>query len=141
MDDPWSERGVVETYTGGQFDLFDPDPAVVRLADIAAGLAHTCRFGGQCRQFYSVARHSLHVSRELPDDPRLRLLADEAANILEDGSWAGNPPDLGDDLQSGSISAVRTGSTSGPKRCWSGCRAGSAARAVTVRSGRAGRGR
>ena len=168
MDDPWSERGVVEMYTGGQFDLFYPDPADVRLADIAAGLAHTCRFGGQCRQFYSVARHSLYVSRELPDDPRLRLLglfhdageayvgdvprplkaeydaferveervlsavwaglgveppdddewervmaaddrllAYEAANILEDGSWAGNPRDLGYDLHSGSIGAVR----------------------------------
>lgn len=74
MSDPWSERGVVETYTGGQFDLLDPDPADVWLPDIAAGLAHTCRFGGQCRQFYSVAHHSLHVSREVTGDERLQLL-------------------------------------------------------------------
>ncbi len=72
---PWDGAGVVETYTGGSFDLFDPDPEDVRLPDIAAGLAHTCRFGGHCRAFYSVAHHSLHVSRELADaGPRLALL-------------------------------------------------------------------
>jgi hypothetical protein len=75
MSEPWTDIGVVETYTGGKFDLFDPDPDDVRLLDIAAGLAHTCRFGGHCREFYSVAHHSIHVSRELPsDDPRLQLL-------------------------------------------------------------------
>lgn len=55
----------VETYTGGRFHPFDPSPEAVRLEDIAAGLAHTCRFGGHCRRFYSVALHSLHVSSEL----------------------------------------------------------------------------
>jgi hypothetical protein len=74
----WSGEGAVETYTGHRFDVFDPDPADVRLADIAAGLAHTCRFGGHPRRFYSVAEHSLHVSEELEgrggDDPRLGLL-------------------------------------------------------------------
>jgi 5'-deoxynucleotidase YfbR-like HD superfamily hydrolase len=65
---------VIETYTGGRFRPFDPRPADVQLLDIAAGLAHTCRFGGHCREFYSVAQHSLHVSREF-DAPRLQLLA------------------------------------------------------------------
>lgn len=70
------QRPYVETYTGGGFHPFDPDPAAVRLEDVAAGLAHTCRFGGHCRQFYSVAHHSLHVSSELTDrGPRLQLLA------------------------------------------------------------------
>ena len=64
---------VIETYTGGRFRPLDPRPADVRLADIAAGLARTCRYGGHCRQFYSVAQHSLLVSREF-DDPRLQLL-------------------------------------------------------------------
>jgi hypothetical protein len=74
MSEPWSGAGVVETYTGVGLDLFDPDPADVRLADIAAGLAHTCRFGGHCRRFYSVAEHSLYVADELDDrDPRIQL--------------------------------------------------------------------
>ena len=55
--------------------MFEPDPTDVQLKDIAAGLAHTCRFGGHCRDFYSVAHHSLHVSSELSDTtPRLQLL-------------------------------------------------------------------
>ena len=74
MTDSWSDVGTIETYTGGRFDLLEPDPGDVRLRDIAAGLSHTCRFGGHCRWFYSVAHHSLHVSRELPDEPRLQLL-------------------------------------------------------------------
>ncbi|MFC7325914.1 hypothetical protein ACFQMF_15205 [Halorubrum rutilum] len=75
MSEPWERKGVVETYTGGGFDLYAPDPTDVQLEDIAAGLAHTCRFGGHCRDFYSVAHHSLHVSSELSDaTPRLQLL-------------------------------------------------------------------
>lgn len=67
------ESGVIETYTGEQFAPFDPDPGRIHLADIAAGLAHTCRFGGHCDRFYSVAQHSLHVSHEL-DGRRLQLI-------------------------------------------------------------------
>lgn len=72
MSESWGP-GIVETYTGGQFDVLNPDPADVDLRDVAAGLAHTCRFGGHCRYFYSVAQHSIHVSHELSDDPRLQL--------------------------------------------------------------------
>lgn len=61
------EGGSVETYTGNRFYPFDPRPEDVRLADVAGGLAHTCRFGGHCREFYSVALHSLHVSRDLAE--------------------------------------------------------------------------
>jgi hypothetical protein len=68
------EGNFVETFTGGRFYPFDPSPDEVRLADIAGGLAHTCRFGGHCRRFYSVALHSLHVSAELSEGgPRLQL--------------------------------------------------------------------
>jgi hypothetical protein len=168
MTDPWDRTGVVETYTGVDFDLLAPDPGDIRLPDIAAGLAHSCRFGGQCKAFYSVAHHSLHVSREFSgEQPRLqliglfhdageayigdvprplkvehdafrrvegeildavwasfgidpptadewervmaaddRLLAYEANNILEDGGWAEQPPDLEYDLQSEPIDGV-----------------------------------
>lgn len=75
MSEPWERPGVIETYTGGSFDLFAPDPEDVRLLDIAAGLAHICRFGGHSTEFYSVAHHSIHVSQELPDNnPRLELI-------------------------------------------------------------------
>lgn len=38
MTEPWDRTGVV--------DLFSPDPDDIALPNIAAGLAHTCRFGG-----------------------------------------------------------------------------------------------
>lgn len=88
MSEPWDRTGVIETYTGGGIDVFDPDPDDIALPDIAAALAHTCRFGGHCRQFYSVAHHSLHVADELPaDNTRLRahgLLHDAAEAYLGD---------------------------------------------------------
>ncbi len=88
MSEPWDRTGVVETYTGGGVDVFDPNPDDIALPDIAAGLAHTCRFGGHCRQFYSVAHHSLHVADELPaGNARLRaigLLHDAAEAYLGD---------------------------------------------------------
>lgn len=67
--------GVVETDSGERLDLLDPDPAAISLADLAAGLARTCRFGGQCGAFYSVASHSIHVSNEVGEDPRLQAVA------------------------------------------------------------------
>jgi len=78
----------LETFTGGRFHPFDPDPSDVHIADIAGGLAHTCRFGGHCRSFYSVAQHSLFVASELEDQgPRLELyglLHDAAEAYLGD---------------------------------------------------------
>lgn len=79
------DRGhFVETFSGGRFHPFDPVPEEVSLKDIAGGLAHTCRFGGHCRRFYSVALHSIHVSAEL--DERGRRLA--AYGLLHDAGEA-----------------------------------------------------
>lgn len=50
------------TYSGRSFWPLDPRPEDVTLADIAHGLAHVCRYGGQCDRFYSVAQHCVLVS-------------------------------------------------------------------------------
>lgn len=54
----------METYTG-KFYPIDPISSEVNLNDIAHSLSLICRFGGQCRHFYSVAQHCLNVYQDL----------------------------------------------------------------------------
>lgn len=56
---------MVETFTGRFVDTKTPDHRDVCLEDIAHALANTCRFGGHCSQFYSVAEHAVLVSKRL----------------------------------------------------------------------------
>lgn len=51
----------VVTYTG-RFYPFAPSPEDVRIADIAHGLAHSARYNGAGRRFYSTAEHSHHIA-------------------------------------------------------------------------------
>lgn len=55
----------IELYSGNYLDLAEPDPEDVTLRDIARGLSNTCRFGGQCSEFYSVAEHAVLVADRL----------------------------------------------------------------------------
>ena len=55
----------IETASGGRYYFERPDLSAVTLTDIAASLSKLCRFNGHCRRFYSVAEHSIHVSREI----------------------------------------------------------------------------
>lgn len=55
----------ITTFTGRVVDLLDPKPDTICLEDIARGLAMQCRFNGHIRRFYSVAEHSVRVSRWL----------------------------------------------------------------------------
>jgi hypothetical protein len=66
----------IESYTGAYVDLTDPNPADIRLADVAHGLANMCRGSGQTARFFSVAEHAVIVSRRLRDNgeaPRIVL--------------------------------------------------------------------
>jgi hypothetical protein len=58
--------GWILTYTGRQFYLHDPKPEDVCIEDIGHALSMLCRFTGHCARFYSVAEHSLLVTRGLP---------------------------------------------------------------------------
>jgi 5'-deoxynucleotidase YfbR-like HD superfamily hydrolase len=69
-------RYEIETASGRYVDLFAPKHKTIRLHDIAHGLAHTCRFGGQTRTFYSVAEHACIVARKVAEHaPHLALAA------------------------------------------------------------------
>lgn len=59
-------RPVIQTFTGLEFDLLNPDPARIRIADIAHALARLCRYTGHIvPEWYSVAEHSCEVAARL----------------------------------------------------------------------------
>jgi hypothetical protein len=70
--------------SGAWFDLLDPWNSDFGILDIAQGLSNICRYAGQCKQFYSVAEHSLHVSSVAPAFKREALLHDAAEAFLGD---------------------------------------------------------
>jgi 5'-nucleotidase len=66
----------IETHAGVYVDLTNPEPADIRLGDVAHGLAHICRGSGQTGRFFSVAEHAVIVSgrlRELGCPPQVVL--------------------------------------------------------------------
>ena len=75
----------ITTFSGIRFWPLLPNPADILIADIAHALAHQCRFGGHASKFYSVAEHSVHVSRLCPaQDALWDLLHDASEAYLVD---------------------------------------------------------
>lgn len=75
----------MQTYTGKQFWPLDPRIEEICIEDIAHSLAHQCRYGGHCREFYSVAQHSVLVSIACDStDAAWGLLHDAAEAYLVD---------------------------------------------------------
>ncbi len=69
----------IQTYTGRAFDVFDPRPEFIEIVDIAHSLSQQCRFTGHTKCFYSVAQHSIHVSRMVPEEFLLWALLHDAS--------------------------------------------------------------
>ena len=61
MTTPQKNEHWFPTFTGKIVDLEHPTPDMIDVEDIAHALSMTCRFGGHCRDFYSVAEHSVNV--------------------------------------------------------------------------------
>jgi hypothetical protein len=76
----------VETFSGRYVDTKNPDPATLDLDDIAHALANTCRFGGHCKTFYSVAEHCVFVSKRLERKGYQRRV--QLAGLWHDGAEA-----------------------------------------------------
>jgi hypothetical protein len=69
----------IQTCSGVAFYPFDPRPEEILIEDIAHALSMICRFTGHVARFYSVAEHSVHVSRLVPPQHALAALLHDAA--------------------------------------------------------------
>jgi uncharacterized protein len=75
----------MQTFTGRKFWPLDPRAEEVCIEDIAHALAMKCRYTGHCREFYSVAQHSVLVSYMVPTQDALwGLLHDAGEAYLPD---------------------------------------------------------
>lgn len=57
------QTGRIRCHSGIFYDYNYPTANMIRLDDIAHHLSNTCRFSGACDPYYSVAEHSVIVSR------------------------------------------------------------------------------
>jgi hypothetical protein len=77
------DRRLIKGVTGTFYDVFNFRPWMVNINDIATGLSKKCRWNGQIPgdEIFSVAQHSVAVSRLMGSDPWYRMLG-----LLHDGS-------------------------------------------------------
>lgn len=66
------------TYTGQAFYPYDMRLADFCIEDIAHALSLLCRYGGHCRKFYSVAEHSVLISRMVAPEYAYEALMHDA---------------------------------------------------------------
>lgn len=57
----------ITTWSGQWFDLLKPEEYNFNIEEIAYALSNLCRYTGHSNKFYSVAEHSVLVSRLVPD--------------------------------------------------------------------------
>lgn len=74
----------IQTASGRMVFPTGPDPQQICIEDIAHSLALQCRFNGHCREFYSVAQHSVIVSLNCRRFPLLGLMHDAAEAYVGD---------------------------------------------------------
>jgi 5'-nucleotidase len=90
MSGPPTPGPYLQTVSGRFVNPLDPDLEQIDIQDITRALANTCRFGGHCRSFYSVAQHSVIVSELVeqrggdPEDVFAALMHDAAEAYLGD---------------------------------------------------------
>lgn len=68
----------ITTFTGKKFHYLAPLENEIDIRDIAHALSLTCRFGGHCSKFYSVAEHSILVAEQVIPELKLSALLHDA---------------------------------------------------------------
>jgi len=77
---------MLATYGGGIIDLIAPKPEQIILDDIGNGLSRECRFARQTSRFFSVAQHSVNVSRWI--EQQGGSVDEQLAGLFHDASEA-----------------------------------------------------
>ena len=81
---PRDDATWIQTFTGRQVWPLNPKVEDIDIVDIAHALSSICRFTGHCRNFYSVAEHSVFASWYCPDEPLWALLHDASEAYIAD---------------------------------------------------------
>lgn len=68
----------IQTFTGRAYYPMAPRPNDLEIEDVAHALSNLCRWGGHVKRFYSVAEHSVHVSRCVPPNHAFAALMHDA---------------------------------------------------------------
>jgi 5'-deoxynucleotidase YfbR-like HD superfamily hydrolase len=64
-------------------DLYNPDPDLILIDDIAHGLAYNCRWNGHTQRYWSVAQHCCMMCDKAPKWEKLKYLFHDA----EEAYW------------------------------------------------------
>ena len=75
-------KSCITTGSGRFFDLLRPEDYDYEINEIATALSHICRYTGHVNRFYSVAEHSVLVSRLVPDNLALCGLLHDASEAF-----------------------------------------------------------
>lgn len=68
----------IQTYSGKPMYFLSPREEDIDIYDIAHTLSLLCRFGGHCKEFYSVAEHCVRCSWKASGDLKLEALLHDA---------------------------------------------------------------
>lgn len=81
-----SGRTAIVTASGFVLELNNPDASGLPVEDVARALAYQPRWCGATRHFYSVAEHSVMVSRLVPEPIAYHALWHDAIEFIQ-GDW------------------------------------------------------